>query len=184
MKGLLLMVLLLSFSDIESTLLKINLPDINGKLYALSNIQKNKVSVFVFLSPECPLCQSYAPVLNKLTKEYASKDVEFIGVFPGTYYTASQQRAYAKNYKLGFTLLRDDKKTLSNLFQAQITPEVVVLDQKLAVRYQGRIDNWAYAVGKKRAAATEHDLDYAIKGVLNNEKFKRTKTEAIGCLIE
>ena len=37
----------------------------------LPNASDKKFSLFIFLSPECPLSQGYLPLLNKLSKSYS-----------------------------------------------------------------------------------------------------------------
>src|SRR4051794_13976110 len=55
------------------------LTDAAGKKFALAD-QKAKAVVVVFLSFECPVSNSYAPVLKELHKAYAGKDVAFVGI--------------------------------------------------------------------------------------------------------
>jgi hypothetical protein len=50
--------------------------------------------------------------------------------------------------------------------------------------YQGRIDNWAYELAKKRRVITEHNLRDALNSIVHNQPIKITKTKAVGCYIE
>jgi hypothetical protein len=52
------------------------------------------------------------------------------------------------------------------------------------VIYQGRIDNWAYELGKKRKVITEYNLKDALTSVLLNKPISVSKTKAVGCYIE
>lgn len=184
MRYLLYILLLIFFDNIPQKIDLINIPDINGKNISLKHIKKNKLTVFVFVSPECPLCKNYASELNSINNKYHDKNVQFFGVFSGKFYTNKQYQEYAKIYKINFTLINDEKKNLSKLFGAKVTPEVVVLDNKQFVRYKGQIDNWAYEIGKKRKIVTEHNLTDALDALLSGNKINKPQTHAVGCLIE
>ena len=81
-------------------------------------------------------------------------------------------------------MLHDPKNKLTNLLKATITPEVFMLNQQQKVIYQGRIDNWAYEVGRKRTVITEHNLRDAIKTFKKRQPIAYPKTKAVGCFIE
>ena len=184
MKSILLILIFCLFNHPIQSLDNLSFKDINGNVYSLNQIKKNNLTVFVFLSPECPLCKSYAPKLISIQEKYSNKKLQVIGVFSGNYYTTIQYRDFAKEFGIEFLLLNDDKKILCKQFKAKVTPEVVVLDEKQAIRYQGRIDNWAYEIGKKRKVITEHNLIDAIESLMNVKKIDKPVTTAVGCLIE
>ncbi|MFA6262235.1 MAG: redoxin family protein [Bacteroidia bacterium] len=139
--------------------------------------------VLVFLSPECPLCQNYTLTLNKLQDQF-SPQVTFIGIVPGIYFTNHSIRNFKQAYGVQFEIYRDPDKELTKRLGATVTPEVVVLNKEGRVLYQGRIDNWAYEVSRKRKLITQHDLQDALYALLNNKKVAIKKTKAIGCFIE
>jgi hypothetical protein len=67
--------------------------------------------------------------------------------------------------------------------QATITPEVFVMNQKKEIVYSGRIDNWAYELGKKRTVITEHDLANVLENLNKGIVVKPYQTKAVGCFI-
>jgi hypothetical protein len=90
-------------------------------------------------------------------------------------------RAHAAEYGLSFRLMRDPRGTLARTLGVRVTPEVVVLDDQLEVRYQGRIDDqYADRRAKARAAGTQ-DLKRAIEGLLSGQQPTEPKTRAVGC---
>ena len=154
-------------------------------LFQYSQAQiKTKATTFLFLSPECPLCISYVPVINKLYNDYQYKGIDFVGVISGTSFKQETISNYRSQYDIKFPLIVDSTYTISNQFGAQITPEVVLADSSNNIVYKGRIDNWAFAPGKKRKNATEHDLLNALNEYLNGLSIKVKQTKAIGCFIE
>ncbi|WP_449436222.1 hypothetical protein [Pedobacter steynii] len=56
----------------------VKLIDLNGKA---GQINLSTPVIFVFLSPECPLCKNYLPGLVKL--QNANKGISFYGIIPG-----------------------------------------------------------------------------------------------------
>jgi thiol-disulfide isomerase/thioredoxin len=107
----------------------------NGTTFYLD--LKKQTAVYVFISPECPLCQNYTKTLNAFHQTYASKQIALVAIVPGK-----------------------------------------------ALVYAGRIDNWAYAPGRKRTIITEHDLRNALNAYVAGKPVPVSKTKAVGCFIE
>jgi hypothetical protein len=107
-----------------------------------------------------------------------------IGVIPGNDFRPEEVRSFKKKYRISFPVYMDKQGKLAGYFKAQITPEVFVIDNSEQLRYTGRIDNWAYELGKKRSVITAHDLKDALSALVINKPIRVTKTKAIGCFIE
>lgn len=160
---------LINAGDNKSTTLKNILP--SSSLY-----------LFIFLSPECPLCKNYTPVLNQLEKQY-DHAVKFIGIVPGKTYTAATIQKFAKKYKTEFAILIDPAKKLTNYLHASVTPEVILLDSQYQLLYQGAIDNRMKSLGVKRWQATENYLSDAVSQYLQHTSVTIKRVKATGCLI-
>lgn len=142
------------------------------------------IQIYLFLSPECPLCKSYAPVLKSKAVKYASNKFYWIAVFPGTFYSPAEIKKYTQKYGLNFSAILDNEKEITQSLSATITPEVVVCNQNGKILYQGRIDNWAWSLSNKRAKITQHDLDDALTQIQSGLPVTNPKTTAVGCIIE
>ena len=78
---------------------------------------------------------------------------------------------------------------LMALTPATMTPESAVLTptsgadgkQTLTSKYLGRIDNRYVEIGRERPAATEHDLEQAIRAVLSQQTVKKADGPPVGC---
>lgn len=140
------------------------------------------LSLFIFLSPECPLCQNYTRVLNKLEHQYGER-VKFYGIIPGKSYSTDTIKAFAKKYKVFYSILVDGSSRLSRYLQATITPEVILLNEKNELVYKGAIDNWIKDLGKMRVRVTENYLQDAIEQYPDQKRNAPKRTRAIGCLI-
>ena len=144
--------------------------------------QKGQVSVWIFISPECPMCQNYAPTLKSLGEAFGQK-VQFIGIIPGTAYTRKEIESYREAYSIGFSLVVDSTFKTSNQLKATVTPEVFVVNELGQLVYSGAVDNWLYDLGKKRKAPTEHFLKDALEATVAGRKVVKPRTTAKGCLI-
>jgi peroxiredoxin len=152
--------------------------------FSLSTAKKNRATVLIFLSPECPLSQNYILTLNSLNRRFADHGVAMYGVFPGKRFSQSEIKEFAESYKPEFALITDHTGRLKDYLEASVTPEAFVLNPDLKIIYSGRIDNWAFSPGKHRRTITEHDLENALSALLQNKAIPKAKTHAVGCLIE
>jgi len=162
----------------------ISLKNLSGELFSFRELKKNTATVIVFLLPDCPACQSYSTTLNKLNEQYQKDGVAFYGVFPGTYNTLEEMNEFKNTYHIKFPLLCDPDKKLVKTIAAKVTPEVFVLNHETNIVYRGRIDDWMYALGKKKPVITTHELADALHAVVHHQPAKVSQTTAIGCIIE
>src|SRR3954468_14679795 len=88
------------------------------------SIPSKPVTVYIFLSGSCPICQNYTVTLNALYKKYHPQNINFIGVFPDDDVEADSIVAFKKKYFIPFGLVPDKKAALTKHFNATITPEV------------------------------------------------------------
>jgi peroxiredoxin len=143
-----------------------------------------KANVYLFLSPECPLCRSYTSTINELYSRYQTIGFNFFGVISGTQFSTQSIEEFKNRYHLKPTFIIDSNKKITNQLKATITPEVFVVGTNGYTLYSGRIDDWAYALGKKRKHITDHNLLNALEDILNARIINNRKTTAIGCYIE
>lgn len=145
---------------------------------------KEKATVVIFITTDCPIANSFAPEINRLHLAYASHNVRLtlIHVDPGLSNDAAKQ--HAADYALTPPIAIDHKHALIKAVDAKVTPEAFVYDAEGKLRYRGRINNLYAALGKRRATVTVHDLRDAIEAVINNREVTTVKTEALGCFIE
>jgi thiol-disulfide isomerase/thioredoxin len=154
-----------------------------GKIIQLQNgIAADKPVLFIFLSPECPLCRNYSLVLNKLYGEYADR-VRFYGIIPGKTYNAETVNSFARKYKIAFPLYVDRELKLSRYLHATATPEVILLSKSSELLYKGAIDDWFADIGKQRARTTRNFLRDALDQQLEGKTVSIKRTKAVGCYI-
>jgi peroxiredoxin len=150
--------------------------------WQISNAQPAPVSIYVFLSPECPLCQNYTRTLNQLEQNYTGK-IRIIGIVPGKTWKKSDLTTFAAKYHLTFPLQQDSDLKLTHSLHATTTPEAILLGPDKTVIYQGAIDNWYKALGRSAGKPTKNYLQDAIDYTLRHQPPPTKKTEPVGCLI-
>lgn len=149
-----------------------------------TKVRNHKPTVYIFLSPECPLCQSYSLTIRNLFETYRGKGIQLIGIVPGSDYDAATIKQFMRKYNLPIPIYTDPTFAFTKHLKASITPEVFFINPNGLLLYSGRIDNWAYELGKKRKVITEKDLQNALEAFTQQQPIKVTKTKAIGCYIE
>jgi peroxiredoxin len=157
-----------------------------GKEYALEDLADKDAVVVVFLGTECPLAKQYGPRLAELAKQFADKNVAFVGIDSNRQDSIAEIAAYATRHGIEFPILKDPGNAVADKFAAVRTPEAFVLDRDRVVRYWGRIDDqygFADSVGFQRPKSTRNDLAEAIGEVLAGKPVSVPTTEALGCLI-
>ena len=145
---------------------------------------ESNVCVYVFLSEECIISQSYSLELRQLHEDFSGGQFEFVGVFPNPSSTPAKMAAFKEAYAFPFDFQLDRQQRLMDQFGVSVTPEVVVYDRQAAtVLYQGRIDNTFYRVGRRRQVTTTNELTDALAAIEAGEPVPVARTETVGCFI-
>ena len=137
-----------------------------------------------FITADCPIANSYAPEIQRICADYASKNVSCTLVYVDP--QLSEEAIAGHRREFGYKdipAVRDGGHERSNKTGATITPEAVVIGPGEKVLYRGRIDNRYIALGKSRPAATVHDLREALDAIVAGKPVTRPRTQAVGCYI-
>jgi hypothetical protein len=138
------------------------------------------VRVFVFVSTECPIANSYAPRLCELAQGWNGRDVEFVLVHVDPEVTEQSLRSHARDYALPFAIVHDRTHSLARALGITTTPEVAVVARSGLV-YRGRLDDRWGGRGQDGQQANVHDLRDVVDGVLRGESQPFRATEPVGC---
>jgi peroxiredoxin len=139
--------------------------------------------VFIFTGVDCPVAQLYLPRLRALYEEYAKREVEFYGIYPNARVDVSRMAQHAHDQDIPFPILLDTNHRLADLLDAEVTPEVVVLDADWEKRYQGAIDNQFKRQGRQRQASV-HYLKDALENILAGQPVATASMPPSGCPLE
>ena len=156
--------------------------DLNGVAWQPLDPGDKAGSVLIFYWQDCPISNSYAPELNRLCAGHTNFAFYIVQVDSGL--TRDAAKEHARKFDLHPPVLLDPRHRLVKFLKATVTPEAVVVGRKGELLYRGRIDDGYAALGKKRAAVTEHDLQEALDAIAAGKPVKKSETKAIGCLIQ
>jgi peroxiredoxin len=166
--------------------LDFSLLDTAGKPRSLRSEPGRKALVCIFLSTECPIANGYVPELNRqfAALRESKSGVQFFGVISDSRITQKAAAAHVAQFQFEFPVLFDASGLLAEALKPTHTPEAFVVDAAGHVAYRGRIDDLYADLGKKRAAATQHDLADAVAAVLQGKSPAQARTQPVGCLFE
>ena len=152
--------------------------DTNGSSHNL----ENQPVVLMWLAPDCPLCQTYSTEFVRMADSFP--DLQFLGVLPGNLYSKEEVNYFVDSFQFDKPILVDADFKLTKKMGVTTTPEFLVLDNNLSIRYQGKFDDWATALAQKKPKPTEHYFKDALTSFMAGETIKTQYTEPLGCLIE
>ncbi len=134
-------------------------------------------TVVLFTSARCPCANAYTDRVRDLAAAFLPRGVRFVGVYSNQDESLADIAAHARDARLGFPALKDDRAQAADHFKAHVTPEVFVLDKNAVLRYHGRFDD-----SRDPAQTTTHELRDAVSAVLSG-KPAPAETHAFGCAI-
>lgn len=154
------------------------LPDAaTGKMTPLYGDGKQKATAILFISVKCPCSNAYNDRLRTVAAKYLAKGIRVVGVYSNRDETAAEIAAHAKKNKFPFPTLTDERSLGATHFDANVTPEVIVLDGKNVLRYRGRPDG-----ARDPEEAKTHELPAALDALLAGKK-PPAPTSPFGCAI-
>ncbi len=138
-------------------------------------------TVLVFVGTSCPVSNRYAPEIERIHDDYASRGVRTYLVYAGKEDVAAI-RDHLKEHALGVPALRDPDHVLVRRAGVSVTPEAAVFRAGAEV-YHGRIDDRQVDLGVARSEPSHHDLRDAIEATLGGNQPAETYAPAVGCSI-
>lgn len=156
--------------------------DVQGKAVAKQAFSKAKGIVLIFLNPECPVANHYAPEINRLQSK-GGDELLFFGVHSDPSVTREQAVVHAKEYRLQLPVVLDPEQRLAEVSGVWITPEVAVITPDGRIVYRGRIDDRYSENGKRRDEPRRRDLELVIDAIRSGASGEVPSTKAYGCPI-
>jgi peroxiredoxin len=162
------------------------LPDTDGSLKSLHQCKGDIATVIVFMCNHCPYVKHVAPQLAKISTDYVSKGVRFIGISSNDIAThpddsPERMRDEAKAQGYAFPYLYDESQSVANAYRAACTPDFFVFDAELKLVYRGQLDD---SRPKTDRPLTGKDLRQALDAIIANEAVSPDQHPSIGCNIK
>lgn len=161
------------------------LRDVNGKPHAV--VEGPLVLAWTGLG--CPMSKLYRPRLERLSKEFKPKGVQFLLVDSNAQDSPAELKKLAA--KFSFPVVRDEAGRLARALKVKRTTEVLLLDNHRTVCYRGAVDDQfgfrqtaQGGVGAfRRPEPRVHHLHNALTALLAGKKIAITQTKPYGCAL-
>lgn len=156
------------------------LTDIYNKEHSLSDYNKSKAILVLFIATQCPVSNDYNTRMVELYKKYTGKDIAVLGINSNKQESIIECRSHAEQHGFKFPVLKDQNNVIADMFEASVTPEAYLIEPKtFKILYHGRIDD-----SRKENSVEVKDLENALNEILAGKKVLVTKTKAFGCTIK
>jgi len=143
----------------------------------------HRAVVLIFISTDCPISNSYAPAIADLCRGFTPKGIDFYTVYEDSPLTPAAATAHHDAYGFPCDALLDPQQQIAHVSGATVTSEAIVAGAGGTLLYRGRIDDQYVAVGKKRFAATTHELKDALSQIAADQTVNVSSMPAVGCSI-
>jgi peroxiredoxin len=164
-----------------ATLLPVQVSDADGRTVRPLDVRGTPAVVLVFVAQDCPISNSYAPELQRIMAEHRTDGLRFYLVYADA--SAAAVKAHEAAYGYTCPALLDPDHALAARVGATVTPEAAIVGDGGRLLYRGRIDDRYVDFGRKRPAATTHDLRAALAAVAARRPIEIPLTRAVGCPI-
>ncbi|RFC47728.1 MAG: hypothetical protein DVB23_000970 [Verrucomicrobia bacterium] len=155
---------------------------VDGKTVQPFELAGKKASVLFFVSPYCPTSNNFMPEINSIMKEYQDRFAFFVvEAEPGLQLTDVLR--HIEISAISAPVLLEGAIGLAKQTGATITPEAVVLGERGAKLYRGRINDYYLTPTRKQKQPTTRDLRDALDAILAGQPIASPAIPAAGCKI-
>jgi peroxiredoxin len=152
------------------------LPDLDGRLHTLGD-HRGRIVVLTFWSCECRHTVRTDETLPALRARWG-KDVVVLPIAANRIETREAIAAAARERGLP-TVLLDPEHRVADLYDAQTTPHVFIIDRDGMLRYRGALDDTSFA----QREPTRSYLEEAVDALLEGRMPRPSETQPYGCAI-
>lgn len=159
---------------------------VDGKKTSLASLRGSKALVVIFMCNHCPYVLHVAPELTRLSNEYLTKGVAFVGIssndtekYPQDSLEKMVDEAKRQGYQ--FPYLLDADQEIAKTYNAACTPDIFVFDSDQKLVYRGQLDD---SRPKNDKPLTGADLRAALDAVLSGQPVSSAQKPSIGCNIK
>jgi peroxiredoxin len=162
--------------EINQTAPDFELPDLEGRPHRLS-AYRGKIVIVNFWSCECPHSERTDKAIMAMFVQWRN-EVVMLSISPNRNETVEAVKTAANARRLP-TVLLDADCSAADLYEAQTTPHVFVIDQGGLLRYRGAVDDMTF----RKRIPTRFFLDEAVEALLEGCLPALTESPAYGCTI-
>ncbi len=155
------------------------LKDYNKVEHSLKQYEKADAIVLMFISVQCPVSNAYNSRMVDLYQNFKDSNIVFLGINSNKEESVEEIKSHAEENGFGFPVLKDWNNIIADRFNAAVTPEIYVLNNKFELEYEGRIDD-----SRRIEDVESHDLLNTLKAMLSDKEISVKETKAFGCSIK
>lgn len=152
------------------------LPDLQGIPHQLSDYL-GKIVIINFWSAECPHSERTDRSTMACWVQWG-EDVVMLYIAANRNESIQMLEEAAKTRRLP-TILIDAEHVVADIYEAQTTPHIFVVDREGILRYRGAVDDVTF----RHRKATRFFLKEAVEALLDGRLPKLTEMPAYGCTI-
>jgi peroxiredoxin len=151
---------------------------LDGELHRLSDY-RGKIVIVNFWSCECPHSErTDKAIMAMFVQHLHHAEVAMLSIASNRSENAEALKTAADARRLP-TVLLDALCIVADLYEAQTTPHVYVIDREGILRYRGAIDNVTF----RNRTPSRFFLDEAVEALLEGHLPALTESPAYGCTI-
>jgi peroxiredoxin len=162
------------------------LPDPDGRLWALAEFHDAPAVLVAFLCNHCPFVRHIRHGFTELARDYRARGVAVAAInsndfaaYPADAPPRMREEAAAAGWE--FPYLVDETQQTAKQWGAACTPDFFVLDAERRVVYRGQMDG---SRPGNRVPVTGEDLRRALDAVLEARPVEGPQRPSLGCNIK
>lgn len=168
---------------VEQQLASIQLTDVSGVIHKPFANTATKAVALIFVSTDCPIANSFQPVLQDLFVQYQQKGIPCFMVYCLPELSVDAVNQHRADFEIKMPGVVDSDQKIGRLTKAKVTPEAIVINRQGEICYRGLINNLYAGYGKKRPQATVHYLQDAFDSLVAGTSIATKETMPLGCFI-
>jgi peroxiredoxin len=136
-------------------------------------------AVLDFWSVDCPWSRHYDDYFLERSELWEEQGIALVMIASNAGETVEQMQDMADAYGITNPILLDEDSKIADVYGAQTTPHVFVLDGMGRVIYQGAVDDRTF----RQQEPTVNHLDAAVEALIAGQTPAVSDTPAYGCAI-
>jgi len=138
-----------------------------------------KATILLFVASRCPCTDPHRLLIQSLVKEYQNKGVRFYAIFSNREETKELASRFMQQTGWNFPWLIDHDGKMKEKFDAKVTPEAFLIDERGKIAYRGAIDDSIFNLGR----IEKPYLKTALLQLLDGKKTFPSSATPYGCII-
>ena len=162
-----------------------SLPAVDGKIYSIEDLKRDKGTLVMFICNHCPYVKSVIDRIVRDANELEALGIKTIAIcandandYPEDSF--ENMIKFSQQHGFSFPYLHDKDQQIAKNYNAVCTPDFFGFDQNLGLQYRGRLD----ASRKDAVPDAKRELFDAMKQVAQTGHGPKDQIPSMGCSIK